>query len=410
MKHRLAIISFAVGLPMIAVGGVYARRDHATPDIVTAAATRGDVVSAIAATGTVEAVTTVEVGSQVSGTIQSLGADFNSIVKKGQVLARLDPALVQSAIEQASANVARANADADRLRVALADDERKLARARDLSARQLIPVTDLENAVVAKQSSEAQVRSAEAAASQARASLRQAQLNLEKTVILSPIDGIVVARSVDLGQTVAASLSAPTLFMIAADMTEMQVKASIDEADLGRIASGQAVSFTVDAYPNDTFHGRVEQVRLNPEVSSNVVTYTAILSAPNPQLKLKPGMTANITIEVARRNGVLRVLASALQFQPSADVVNALAGSAGMPATAVKESRGRTVWQLVAGALRPIAVTPGATDGAFTEILDGPLVEGALVVTRASLAGDAASTAKPANSSSPLMGPQPPRR
>jgi HlyD family secretion protein len=410
MRHRLAIISFAVGLPVIAVVGVYARRDHVAPEVVTVAATRGDVVSAIAATGTVEAVTTVEVGSQVSGTIQSLGADFNSIVRKGQVLARLDPALVQSGIEQARANVLRASADADRLRVTVADDERKLARAQDLSARQLIPATDLEDAVVATQSSEAQLRSQEAAASQARASLKQAEVNLEKTVILSPIDGIVVARSVDIGQTVAASLSAPTLFVIAANMTEMQVMASIDESDVGRIASGQAVSFTVDAYPRDTFHGRVEQVRLNPDVSSNVVTYTAVVSAPNPQLKLKPGMTANITIEVARRNGVLRVPAAALQFHPSADVMKAFAVSAGTPVTAEKDSRGRTVWQLVAGTLRPIAVTPGTSDGAFTEVLDGPLAEGALVVTRASLTGDTASAARPANSASPLMGPQPPRR
>ena len=410
MRHRLAIISFAVGLPMIAVVGVYARRDHAAPEVVTVAATRGDVVSAIAATGAVEAVTTVEVGSQVSGTIDSLGADFNSIVKKGQVLARLDPALVQSAIEQARANVLRAGADADRLRVALADDANKLARAQDLSARQLIPATDLQDAVVAKQSSEAELRSAEAAASQARASLKQAEVNLEKTVILSPIDGIVVARSVDIGQTVSASLSAPTLFVIAANMTEMQVMASIDEADVGRIASGQAVSFTVDAYPTDMFYGRVEQVRLNPDVSSNVVTYTAVVSAPNPQLKLKPGMTANITIEVTRRNGVLRVPASALQFHPSADVMKAFSVSARPSATAEKGSRGRTVWQLVAGTLRPIAVTPGTSDGAFTEVLDGPLAEGALVVTRASLTGDGASAARSSNSASPLMGPQPPRR
>ena len=409
MKRRLVIIALAVGLPMIAAGGVYARRDHAAPDVVTATVTRGPIVSAIAATGTVEAVTTVEVGSQVTGTIQSLGADFNSIVKKGQVIARLDPAVMQSTVEQARADLERASADVDRLRVALADADRKLGRTRDLTARQLAPATDLEDAVVEKQTSEAQVRSAEAATSQARASLRQAQVNLEKTVIASPIDGIVIARTVDVGQTVAASFSSPTLFVIAADMTEMQVNASVDESDLGRIAAGQAVSFTVDAYPNDTFHGTVEQVRLNPDVSSNVVTYTAIVSAPNPELKLKPGMTANLTIEVARRNGVLRVPASALRFRPTPDVMKAFGGSADI-SSADKRPAGSTLWQLVAGTLEPVAVTTGATDGTFAEILDGPVVEGAQIVTRASLAGDVAPTVKPATSSSPLMGPQPPRR
>jgi HlyD family secretion protein len=408
MKRRLIIISLAVGLPMIAAGGVYARRDHAAPEVITAPVTRGAVVSAIAATGTVEAVTMVEVGSQVTGTIQSLGADFNSIVKKGQVLARLDPAVMQSTVEQARANLERAGADVDRLRVALSDADQKLSRARDLTARQLIPATDLEDAAVEKQSSEAQVHSAEAATSQARASLRQAEIDLEKTVIASPIDGIVIARSVDIGQTVAASVSAPTLFVIAADMTEMQVNASVDESDVGRIAAGQTVNFTVDAYPNDTFHGTVGQVRLNPDVSSNVVTYTAIVSAPNPALKLKPGMTANLSIEVARRNGVLRVPASALRFQPTPEVMKAYDGTADIP-IANARAAGSTIWKLVAGRLDPVAVTTGATDGAVTEILEGPLVEGTQVVTRASFAGEA-PIVKPATTSSPLMGPQPPRR
>ena len=408
MRRRLVIISLAVGLPMIAAGGVYARRGHAAPNVITAPVTRGPVVSAIAATGTVEAVTTVEVGSQVTGTIQSLGADFNSIVKKGQVLVRLDPAVMQSAVEQARANLERAIADADRLRVSLADADRQLSRARDLAARQLIPPADLEAAGVEKQSSEAQVRSAEAATGQARASLSQTQVDLEKAVITSPIDGIVIARSVDVGQTVSASVSAPTLFVIAADMTEMQVNASVDESDVGRIATGQTVSFTVDAYPNDTFHGSVGQVRLNPEVSSNVVTYTTIVSAPNPQLKLKPGMTANLTIEVARRSDVLRVPASALRFRPTPDVMKAFDGSADV-SIANKRPAGSTVWTFVAGTLEPVAVNSGATDGTVTEILEGPLVEGTQVVTRVSVAGDA-PTVKPSTTSSPLMGPQPPRR
>jgi HlyD family secretion protein len=409
MNRKLVILSFAVGLPMVAAVGVYARRTHVPPDIATAAVTRGPIVSAIAATGIVEAVTTVEVGSQVTGTIQSLNADFNSVVRKGQVLARLDPSLVQSTVEQAQANLARADADVERLKVAAGDVERKLGRARDLSERQLIPAAEVDDAAVAKQSADAQVRSAEAAVSQARASLRQAQVNLAKTVITSPIDGIVLARSVDIGQTVSASVSAPTLFVIAADMRSMQLKASVDEADLGRIASGQPVSFTVDAYPNDTFRGSVEQVRLNPDVSSNVVTYTAIVSAPNPQLKLKPGMTASLTIEVARRDDVLRVPAAALRFRPAADVMLVLEGSdrAATPATTAG-NRG-IVWQFVEGTLKPLTVTTGATDGMVTEVVDGALAEGAHVVTRATVASPTVSTARPPSSSSPLMGSQPRR-
>jgi HlyD family secretion protein len=409
MKRKLVVLSFAIGVPMFAAVGVLARRDHVAPDITTATVSRGPIVSAIAATGTVEPVTTVEVGSQVTGMIQSLGADFNSVVKRGQVLARLDPSLVQSTVEQARANLERANADLERLRVMRADTERKLARARDLSARQLIPAAEIEDAVVANQSAAAQVRSAEAAASQARASLRQAEVNLGKTVIASPIDGIVVARSVDVGQTVSASVSAPTLFLIAADMTSMQLKASVDEADLGRIAAGQSVRFTVDAYPNETFRGVVEQVRLNPEVSSNVVTYTAIVSAPNPELKLKPGMTANLTIEVARRDDVLRVPAAALRFRPTPEIMRALDGSNSPALEIAKYPVGSTLWQLDEGMLKPVRVTTGATDGSVTEISAGALAEGAQIVTRATLPGDAAPAVRRTNSS-PLMGPQPPRR
>jgi HlyD family secretion protein len=408
MKRKLAILSLAVTIPMIAAVGVLARREHAAPAITTATVSRGDIVSSIAATGTVEAVTTVEVGSQVTGTIQSLNADFNSIVRKGQLLARLDSSIVQSSVEQARANLERAQADLERLNVARLDAERKLARAQDLSARQLIPRTEAEDATVASQTAAAQVRSAEAAVIQARASLRQAEVNLQKTVITSPIDGIVISRNVDVGQTVSASVSAPTLYVIAADMRSMQLKANVDEADLGRIAAGQSVSFTVDAYRNDTFHGRVEQVRLNPEVASNVVTYTVIVSAPNPELKLKPGMTANLTIEVARRSDVIRVPVSALRFRPTPEIMRALDGSNGSALATAQFAAGRTVWQLIEGMLKPIAVSPGATDGTLTEIVDGQLDEGAPVVTRVALTADV--SAAPARSTSPLMGAQPQRR
>lgn len=235
---------------------------------------------------------------------------------------------------------------------------------------------------------------------QARASVQQAQVSLSKTVITSPIDGIVISRNVDVGQTVAASMSAPTLFVIAADLTRMQLNASIDESDLGSVAKGQPVRFTVDAYPGTTFTGAVEQVRLNPVVVSNVVTYAAIISAPNPELKLMPGMTASLTVEVARRESVLRAPAAATRFRPTPELLEAL----GAPA-----AKGSVLWQVTGESITPVPVTTGLSDGTWTELIDTTLEEGTQVVTRAAV-GTAQSTTTPARSNNPLMGTTPPRR
>ena len=275
----------------------------------------------------------MQVGTQVSGTIHELYADFNSLVKKGQVLARLDPSLFQTQIEQARANLIRAQADLERLRVALDDARTKLTRAKELSARQLIPQTELETAEVNVRSAEAQIRSSEAQVTQAQASLNQNEVNLEHTVIQAPIDGLVISRNVDVGQTVAASMQAPTLFVLAADLTKMQVVANLDESDVGRIRPRQTVTFRVDAYPTDDFVGTVSQVRLQPIVQQNVVTYATVIDVPNPELKLKPGMTANVNIEIARATNVLRVPNAALRFRPTNEMYAALgqtpAGAAG---------------------------------------------------------------------------------
>jgi HlyD family secretion protein len=287
-------------------------------------------------------VTTVQVGTQVSGTVKELYADFNSIVRKGQVIARLDPSLFETQIEQQQANVARAQAEVERLRVALEDARVKLTRARDLSDRSLIPKTELEAAEVNVRSGEAQLRSAQAGLTQARANLNQTRVNLDYTIIHSPIDGIVISRNVDVGQTVAASMQAPTLYLLAADLTKMKVNANIDEADVGRIRPGQGVRFRVDAFPTDDFFGKVSQIRLQPAVVQNVVTYATVIDVPNPELKLKPGMTANVTIEIARRSNVTRVPTMALRFRPTTDMFAALGqepppdmrGRAGAPATA----------------------------------------------------------------------------
>jgi HlyD family secretion protein len=300
------------------------RRNQPDPTVTTQPLTRGDVVDTVGATGTLEAVETVDVGTQVSGVVQQLFADFNSIVRKGQVIAKLDPSLIQTQIEQQTANVIRAEADLERLRVNLADAKQKLDRAQQMAERNLIPRTELETAEVNVKSADAQIRSSEAALTQARAQLNNQRVNLGYTTILAPIDGIVISRNVDQGQTVAASMNAPTLFIIAADLTKMQVLANIDEADVGRMRPGQTVTFRVDAFPNDTFSGAVEQVRLQPAVVQNVVTYSTVIAVPNAELKLKPGMTANVSIEIARRSSALRIPNAALRFRPTNDMFAAL--------------------------------------------------------------------------------------
>jgi HlyD family secretion protein len=373
-KNILIIIAVMAAVTGSAAAYYRANADEDVPAYQTAMVTRGDVVQTVDATGTLEAVTTVQVSTQVSGTIEALHADFNSEVKKGQVVAELDPSLLQTQVEQAQASLVKLQADVERARVEVDDSQAKLRRARELWKQQLIAQTDLETAETTAKQAEAAVKSAEAQVAQARASLNQNQVNLGHTVIRAPIDGIVISRSVDVGQTVAASMSAPTLFVIAQDLAHMQVNASIDESDIGRIRKGQAVAFKVDAYPGDTFHGTVSQVRLEPKTESNVVSYVTIIDVPNPELKLKPGMTANVTIETARQNNVLRVPASALRFRPGAPVAHVTpeAGHAeGRPSTAAAEA-GR-VFTLRDGQPHPVRVVTGISDGAMSAVLDGDL-------------------------------------
>ncbi len=324
MRKTLFVLAAVAVIAAGAYGYYRYTQKPVAPTITTARITRGDIAETVGATGTLQAVTTVQVGTQVSGTIQELNADFNSLVRKGQVLARLDPSLIQSQIEQARANLIRAEADLERLRVALDDARTKLTRARELSEKKLIAQTELEAAEVAVRSAEAQLRSQQAGVTQSQASLKQNEVNLAHTVIESPIDGLVISRNVDVGQTVAASMSAPTLFVLAADLTKMQVLASLDESDVGRIRPGQLVRFRVDAFPTEEFTGNVTQVRLQPTTVQNVVTYQTVIDVPNPGLKLKPGMTANVNIEIARRADVLRVPNTALRFRPTPEIFAAL--------------------------------------------------------------------------------------
>ena len=323
MKKFLVVI-ILVGAGITAYGYLGFNTTEFVPDVSTVALVRGDVVDTVGATGTLEAVTTVQVGSQVSGIIEELNADFNSIVRAGDVIARLEPSLFETQVEQGRANLARSEADVERLQVTLEDAQTQLARSENLSERQLISNIELEAAQVAVRLAAAQLKSAEAGVTQSRASLNQNEVNLGHTVITAPIDGIVIARQVDAGQTVAAGMSAPELFIIAEDLTKMQVIANIDESDVGRIRRGQPVTFTVDAYAAEEFEGTVSQIRLEPVVVQNVVTYATVIDVPNNELKLKPGMTATVTLEIARSDNTLRVPNAALRFRPTADMFAAL--------------------------------------------------------------------------------------
>jgi HlyD family secretion protein len=335
---RAIIVLLIIAAIGAGAGAYYYKRGGAEIQVNTAPITRGDVVDTVGATGTLQAVTTVQVGSQVSGNIQWLGADFNSIVKKGQVIAKLDPSLFDAQLQQTRANLSqtranytKAQSDLERTKVQLQDAQQKFTRAKELAARNLLAQSELDAAKIAVDTAQAMLASqqatvtqAQAAVTQSEASVNQSQVNLDHTIIGAPIDGIVTQRSVDVGQTVAASMQAPTLFIIAADLTEMQVNANIDEADVGRIRPGQHVTFHVDAYPSDSFEGTVSQIRLQPVVVQNVTTYGTVITVPNEQLKLKPGMTANVKIEIAKRTDVLRIPNASLRFRPSPDVFTAL--------------------------------------------------------------------------------------
>jgi HlyD family secretion protein len=303
-----------------ATAAYYMRKGVPEPTVTTLPLSRGDIAEVVSATGTLEAVETVDVGTQVSGVVQKMSVDFNDIVKKGQVIARLDPSIIQTQIEQAQANVTRALADLDRLHVNLADAKRKHEQAKLMWEKQLIPRDQLDTAELNVKTQESQIKSSDAGLIQTRSQLNTQQVNLGHTVIRAPIDGIVISRSVDQGQTVAASMNAPVLYVLAADLTKMQVVANIDEAEIGRMRPGQPVTFRVDAYPTDVFTGTVHQVRLLPATVQNVVTYSTVISVPNPEYKLKPGMTATVTIEIARKNNVLRTPAAALRFRPTNDM------------------------------------------------------------------------------------------
>jgi HlyD family secretion protein len=388
---------------------------------------RGDIAIQVAAAGTLSAVTTVQVGSQVSGNIAELYADYNSEVKRGQLLARLDPQIFETQVRQSEASVrtaemtldsdlagtANAKANLEKAKVDVVDKQRKFTRQKELFDNGLITRDDfdsaqanLQAAAAAQSAAEAQLQSAEASykadearLEQARASLQTARVNLEHTMIYSPISGTVISRSVDRGQTVAASMSAPTLFTIGEDLTKMQIITNIDEADVGRIKTGMPATFTVDAYPEEVFGGTISQIRLAATTVQNVVTYSAVFSVDNSQQRLKPGMTANVKILVEEVTDVLKIPNSALRFKPAltekerrdsqsgvkAPNGSSGPGSSGAPGLGQKGQNGGrrvSVWVLASDrSLRPVVVQAGLSDGLSTQLLSGSLKEGDKIVT-----------------------------
>ncbi len=443
-------------IPVLVGGGFFLLRGRGeATQFTTGAIDRGDVVQVVGATGILEAVTTVQLGSQVSGTIKSLHADFNSTVKKGQVVARLDPSIFDARLGQAQANLLAAKANVERARSTVEDMRQKYARAKELAAQKLLPTTELETAKANFDGAVAQVKAAEAAESQSQASVNQAKLDLSHTIIDTPIDGVVISRNVDVGQTVAASFQAPVLFVIANDLAQMRVNAAVDEADVGRVREGQEVVFHVDAFPEREFKGVIEQVRLNPTTVSNVVSYNTIVAVDNRDLLLRPGMTATVSIVVRKAENALRLPAAALRFRPEgfqrptaagapssaapgqagAGSMGAAGGQGGMGmgrpggqrppggGTWVRPSGGpggpgagrgpgRPTTVFVPdekGQPKPVEVRTGVSDGQFVEVREG-LVEGALVITGTEIPGARAAGAGPRPGSSPSSNPFSPQR
>jgi HlyD family secretion protein len=443
MKAKKAALIALVAVVVIGVGVLVTARANRKPvtEYDTVPVDRGNIVARVTATGTLSALVTVQVGSQVSGRIAQLLADFNSQVKKNDVIAKIDPELFKASVEQARANYVSAAGNLEKSKAQAVDSARQYERAKALAEKQLIAIADRDTAEAAAAVAKAQVSASEGDVAQARAALHLAETNLEYSTIKSPIDGVVISRSVDVGQTVASALQAPTLFTIAEDLKKMQVDTNVAEADVGKLQADMDATFTVDAYPQERFRGKVRQIRNAPITVQNVVTYDAVIDVDNPDLKLKPGMTANVSFTYARRDDVLRVPNSALRFRPpgelgrAASAAAAPASSAPQIASAAPEGsaheghvaaagsssagsgwsgrvahqgspdrprgqwrgpRGsreptndRTLWVLDGPDPHPVVVKVGISDGTMTEIAEGNLKPGDALVT--DIAGDSTS-------------------
>ncbi len=413
MKWLILVIVLAT-----AGGGAYwysKNRGAAAPEYQTAKVMRGDLTQAVTATGQLNPVLNVQVGSQISGIILKLNADFNSQVKAGQIVAQLDAATYQANVSSAEGDLANANAGLELAQI-------NARRAEDLIKGKLISQSECDQAIASLHQAEAQVKIR-------TASLERAKVDLARCTIYSPVDGIVISRNVDVGQTVAASMSAPTLFVIANDLAKMQIDANVAEADVGGVEVGQDVEFTVDAFPYRTFHGKVVQVRNSPLTVQNVVTYDTVIKVANPDFKLKPGMTANVSIILARRENVLKVSNGVLRFRPPEGIAGVARTNAPAPVMAeaprpaegnaggrrsgerANRARGegrmmRTLYTLTGTAtnatanaipeLKPVQVKLGITDNVMTEVVEG-LNEGDAVVVSIITTNNNAPASIPSN-------------
>jgi len=389
------------------------------PPYIAAAVQKGDVMQVVTATGTLSAVTTVQVGSQVSGTIDKLNVDFNTQVKAGQVVARLNQDKFNAAVDQARANVVAAQANVAKAKVSVEDAQRTLDRNKEMMKRELLAQSEMDSAQTAYDAAVAQYQVNLAQVNQAQAALNQSLVDLNNTIIRSPVDGIVVSRNIDVGQTVAASLQAPTLFLIGNDLRKMQVDTNVSEGDVGNVWVEQEVHFTVDAYPTRRFQGKVLQVRNAAIMVQNVVTYDAVVGVNNEELLLKPGMTANVEFLVSHKTGVLKIPNAALRFRPPSErqpvqvaatqaAGNSPSGAGGGARRTGGPNAGQgqrnregggnrqgTVYVLREQQAAPVRVRLGVSDGSFTEIAGGEIKEGDQVILALGSAAQAANSAGP---------------
>jgi HlyD family secretion protein len=432
MKRVVAWVAVVVVVAVAAFGVWRYKRAHAASPVTyqTTDVSKRHIVGRVTATGTLLATVTVQVGTQVSGRLQKILVDYNSPVKKGDLVAKIDPLLFQAAVEQARANYQQAKASLAAARATADQNQKVYARELALQKENLASQQDVDTAQTAATVAAAQVDVAAAGLAQAAASLHQSETNLSYTNITSPIDGTVISRSVDVGQTVAASLQAPTLFTIAEDLRKMQVNTNVSEGDVGRLQQGMSAYFTVDAFPGQRFGGKIAQIRNSATTVQNVVTYDAVIDVNNDDLRLRPGMTANVTIVYDDERDVLSVPNAALRFRPPPesgvkvpDAASASGGggrrgrdrdggggggdpSGGGPGPGPgpgpgSQGRGgggggapndaKTVWILVGGVPTPSNVKVGLSDGAYTAIVGGDLKEGDVVIVDASVEGKAPS-------------------
>jgi HlyD family secretion protein len=367
-KIKKLLIAGAVIIILALTAYYFLRSNNNEPKFVTEKAAKGDIVMTVTATGTVNPVTTVLVGTQVSGTINAIYVDYNSQVKKGHLIARIDPAPFEAQVEQARANLLSARANLEKATATRIDANRAMLRNKELFSKDLIARSDFDTSETNFDTAVAQENAAKAQIAQTAAALKLVETNLQYTKIISPVEGVVISRNVDVGQTVAASFQTPTLFSIAQDLTKMQIDTNVDESDIGNIKVGQDVEFIVDAYPDMTFKGTVWQVRNAPITVQNVVTYDVVIKVDNPELKLKPGMTANVSIIIAIKKDILKIPNAALRFSPSGKGVQ------------TSEKKGPGVWTLEKGNPMRIPFSPGISDGSYTEILSGDIREGREII------------------------------